>query len=86
MDGSALVDELSDHAAEDVQKRLKDLHTRYYEASGAQLTVLPGARPLLQRVADSDPQVVRRCLSRRTRRCRSGIGFRQRRRPAGPFR
>lgn len=58
MDGSALVDELSRHAAEDVQRRLKDLHTRYYEASAALLTTLPGARPLLQRVADSDLQVV----------------------------
>jgi HAD superfamily hydrolase (TIGR01509 family) len=58
MDGSALVDELSAHAAEDLQKRLKDLHTRYYEASAALLKTLPGARPLLQRVADSDLQVV----------------------------
>lgn len=58
MDGSTLVDELSAHAADDVQKRLKDLHTRYYEASAALLTTLPGARPLLQRVADTDLQVV----------------------------
>ena len=58
MDGSALLDELSDHAAEDVQKRLKDLHTRYYESGAALLTSLPGARPLLQRVADCDLQVV----------------------------
>ncbi len=58
MDGSALVDELSAHAAEEVQKRLTDLHTRYYEASAALLTTLPGARPLLHRVADSDLQVV----------------------------
>jgi HAD superfamily hydrolase (TIGR01509 family) len=58
MDGSALVDELSARAAEDVQQRLKDLHTRYYEASSALLTTLPGTRPLLQRVADSDLQVV----------------------------
>jgi HAD superfamily hydrolase (TIGR01509 family) len=58
MDGSALVDELSARAAEDVQQRLKDLHTRYYEASSELLTTLPGARALLQRVADSDLQVV----------------------------
>ena len=57
-DGSALVDELSAHAADDVQTRLTDLHTRYYEAGAALLTTLPGARPLLQRVADSDLQVV----------------------------
>ena len=38
--------------------RLKDLHTRYYEASAALLTTLPGARPLLQRVAESDLHVV----------------------------
>ena len=44
MDGSTLVDELSAHADEDVQKRLKDLHTRYYEATAALLTPLPGAR------------------------------------------
>jgi len=58
MDGSTLVDELSKGAADDVQKRLKDLHTRYYEASADLLTALPGARQLLQRVADADLQVV----------------------------
>lgn len=58
MDGSALVDELSAHADEDVQNRLKDLHTRYYEAGAALLTTLPGARKLLQRVADAHLQVV----------------------------
>lgn len=58
MDGSVLVDELSAHAAEEMQQRLKDLHTRYYEASSALLTTLPGARPLLRRVAESDMQVV----------------------------
>ncbi|WP_431234524.1 HAD family hydrolase [Mycolicibacterium psychrotolerans] len=58
MDGSTLVEELSDGADDDVQKRLKDFHTRYYEASADLLTALPGARELLQRVADLGLQVV----------------------------
>lgn len=58
MDGSMLIDELSKGADDDVQKRLKDLHTRYYEGTAELLTTLPGARPLLQRVADGDLQVV----------------------------
>jgi HAD superfamily hydrolase (TIGR01509 family) len=58
MDGSTLVDQLSKGADDGIQKRLKDLHTRYYEASGDLLTTLPGARQLLQRVADSGLQVV----------------------------
>ncbi|TDO10433.1 HAD superfamily hydrolase (TIGR01509 family)/HAD superfamily hydrolase (TIGR01549 family) [Mycobacterium sp. BK086] len=58
MDGDTLVDELSKGADDDVQKRLKDLHTRYYEADAELLAALPGARQLLQRVADSDLQVV----------------------------
>ncbi|MCB9416325.1 MAG: HAD family hydrolase [Mycolicibacterium sp.] len=37
MDGSILVDELSRGAPGDVQKRLKDLHTRYYQAGAALL-------------------------------------------------
>lgn len=58
MDGSTLVDELSNGADDAVQKRLKDLHTRYYEADAALLSPLPGARDLLRRVADLGPQVV----------------------------
>lgn len=58
MDGSTLVDELSHGADDAVQKRLKDLHTRYYEASAALLSPLPGARALLRRVADLGLQVV----------------------------
>lgn len=58
MDGDALVDELSRGAADDVQKHLKDSHTRYYEASTGLLRTLPGARRLLQRVADAGLQVV----------------------------
>ncbi|MCX2929106.1 HAD family hydrolase [Mycobacterium sp. CVI_P3] len=58
MDGSTLVDELSDSADDAVQKRLKDLHTRFYDASAALLTTLPGARELLNRVAERGLQVV----------------------------
>jgi HAD superfamily hydrolase (TIGR01509 family) len=58
VDGATLVDRLSKGADDDVQKRLKGLHTRYYEASAELLTALPGARQLLQRVADSGLQVV----------------------------
>jgi len=58
MDGSALVDTLSNGADDTVQKRLKDLHTRYYEASSPLLSTLPAARALLARVADLGLQVV----------------------------
>ncbi|BBX10710.1 HAD family hydrolase [Mycolicibacterium aichiense] len=58
MDGSTLVDQLSDGADDDTQKRLKDFHTRHYEAGADLLTALPGARELLQRVADLGLQVV----------------------------
>lgn len=58
MDGSTLLDELSDKADDDVQKRLKELHTRYYQADAALLTALPGARELLRRIAGLDLQVV----------------------------
>lgn len=58
MDGSTLVDELSNGADDEVQKRLKDLHTRHYEASAELLKALPGARDLLHRVADLGLQVV----------------------------
>ncbi|QEN11978.1 HAD family hydrolase [Mycolicibacterium sp. ELW1] len=58
MDGSTLVEELSGGADDDVQKRLKDFHTRHYEACADLLTTLPGARGLLQRVADLGLQVV----------------------------
>ncbi len=42
MDGSTLVDELSNGADDDAQKRLKDSHTRHYEACADLLTALPG--------------------------------------------
>ncbi|AKK25537.1 HAD family hydrolase [Mycobacterium sp. EPa45] len=58
MDGSTLVEELSNGADDDVQKRLKELHTRHYEASAELLKALPGARDLLERVGGLGLQVV----------------------------
>ncbi|WP_328349822.1 HAD family hydrolase [Mycobacterium sp. NBC_00419] len=58
MDGTTLVDTLSDGADDAVQQRLKDLHTRYYEASSPMLATLPDARALLARVAGLGLQVV----------------------------
>lgn len=57
-DGSELVDSLSGGAADDVQKRLKDLHTQFYEETTSLLSPLPGARELLDRVASLGLQVV----------------------------
>ena len=54
---SILVDELSQGAPGDVQKRLRTC-TRYYQAGAALLTTLPGARRLLRTVAERDLQVV----------------------------
>lgn len=51
MDGSELVRLLSDDAPDDVRRRLKDLHSRYYLQSTGLLTPLPGARALLERLA-----------------------------------
>lgn len=58
MDGSILVRLLSDDAPEDVRARLKDLHSRYYLESAALLSPLPGARPLLERIAALNLPVV----------------------------
>jgi HAD superfamily hydrolase (TIGR01509 family) len=57
-DGSELVDSLSGGAEDDVQKRLKDLHTQFYEETTSLLSPLPGARELLDRVASLGLQVV----------------------------
>lgn len=51
MDGSALVRLLSDDASDDVRRRLKELHSRYYLQSATLLAPLPGARKLLERIA-----------------------------------
>lgn len=58
MDGDTLVDTLSDGASDDVQKRLKDLHSQYYEELCPLLRVLPGGRAILERVASMGLQVV----------------------------
>lgn len=58
MDGSTLVASLSDHAPDETQKRLKDLHSRYYREVAPLLRPLPGARDLLRRVADLGLEVV----------------------------
>jgi len=58
MDGSTLVKSLSDNAPEETQKRLKDLHSRYYREVASLLHPLPGARELLRRVADLGLKVV----------------------------
>lgn len=58
MDGTTLVKSFSGDAADDVQSQLKDLHSRYYKESASLLQPLPGARELLQRVADLGLQVV----------------------------
>ena len=58
MDGAALAKTLSGDADEDVRNRLKDRHSRYYQETTSMLTVLPGARELLHRIADLGPQVV----------------------------
>ncbi|MGB3283851.1 HAD family hydrolase [Mycolicibacter algericus] len=51
MDGSALVRLLSDDAPDDVRRRLKELHSRFYLESAPLLSPLPGARRLLERIA-----------------------------------
>lgn len=58
MDGSTLVKSLSGNAPEDIQQRLKDLHSRYYNESSHLLRPLPGARALLHRVASLGLNVV----------------------------
>src|SRR6201995_2728847 len=51
MDGSTLVDTLSSGADDDVQQRLKELHSRYYGELAPLLRVLPGGREILEHVA-----------------------------------
>lgn len=50
MDGSRMVKFLTDDADEDVQKRAKALHLRYFQESAPLLRRLPGARELLERI------------------------------------
>ncbi|WP_156686459.1 HAD family hydrolase [Mycobacterium sp. Marseille-P9652] len=58
MDGSSLVRKLTGDAPADVQERLSDGHSRYYQEVMPMLTPLPGARELLHRVAELGLQVV----------------------------
>lgn len=58
MDGSELVSTLSDDAPDDVQERLSELHSRYYQDSADLLKPLPGALDLLHRVQALGLQVV----------------------------
>ena len=58
MDGAELVRTLSGDAPDDVQGRLKELHDNHYRETAHLLAPLPGARELLQRVADLGLQVV----------------------------
>lgn len=55
MDGEALLTEL-DRA--DVGERAKELHSQFYGESGGSLRPLPGARALLDRIAELGLQVV----------------------------
>jgi HAD superfamily hydrolase (TIGR01509 family) len=57
MDGSSLVDELGSGAVDDPE-RLKDLHSRYYVQTVDLLRPLPGARSLLESVAEMGLQVI----------------------------
>lgn len=51
MDGSKLVELLSEGASDADRRRLKDLHSEYYLASPELLSPLPGVRDLLERIA-----------------------------------
>jgi HAD superfamily hydrolase (TIGR01509 family) len=57
MDGSSLVDELGSGEVDDPE-RLKDLHSRYYVQTVDLLRPLPGARSLLESVAEMGLQVI----------------------------
>jgi HAD superfamily hydrolase (TIGR01509 family) len=58
MDGTQLVKELSGGADETTRQRASQLHSRYYAELSPLLSLLPGARELLQRVAARGLQVV----------------------------
>jgi HAD superfamily hydrolase (TIGR01509 family) len=58
MDGSTLVESLTDDLDEDTGSRLKDLHSRYYKETTPLLRPLPGARDLLEAVDGLGLQVV----------------------------
>jgi HAD superfamily hydrolase (TIGR01509 family) len=58
VDGSKLVDSLSNGAADDVQDELTELHSKYYAETTHLLRALPGAREVLERIASLGLQVV----------------------------
>lgn len=58
MDGSRLVGALSGNADDDTDKRLKDLHARFYSELSPLLRPLPGGREVLDLVASMGLQVV----------------------------
>lgn len=58
MDGSRLVANLSGHASDVVQQRLKDRHSSLYKDSADLIVRLPGARELLHHLAENGVRVV----------------------------
>lgn len=58
MDGARLVKSLSGGADEDARERASQLHSRYYAELSPLLSLLPGTRELLNRVASRGIQVV----------------------------
>ncbi|MFN8225661.1 MAG: HAD family hydrolase [Mycobacterium sp.] len=58
MDGSTLIDTLSDGADDAAQRRLSEQHGHYYERSSSLLNPLPGAADLLRRIASAGIEVV----------------------------
>lgn len=58
MDGSTLVQTLSDNAPGEVQDRLSEAHSRHYRELSSLLAPLPGAQELLRRIAGLGLQVV----------------------------
>lgn len=58
MDGTSLLHDLCPDVSDEVQQRLKELHSHFYRAQAPLMRPLPGARELLHRVADLGLQVV----------------------------
>ena len=58
MDGTRLLEFLTQDAEQDVQQRAKDLHLQYFTESAPLLKCLPGARELLERIHALGLQIV----------------------------
>lgn len=58
MDGDKLLEALVGSSDSAAALEAKDLHTSYYEDASGRLEVLPGARELVQRIADAGLSVV----------------------------